>query len=161
MRHHLLPVLAFVLAACGGGSASAPEPSLSATTPEGAVRLFLQAVADSNLAGMARLWGTAGGPASVTGKPQDYPRRMEVTQLFLRNSPYRVTATNPVQADSDRRQVQVELDRADIDGKRCVRSISVVVVNTGKHGWIVEAIDLNQAGTPGRSCTGGAVPAEG
>jgi hypothetical protein len=150
-----------LLAACGGGSAAGPAPSLSATTPEGAVRLFLQSVADSNVAGMARLWGTASGPASVTGKPQDYPRRLEVTQLFLRNSPYRVTSTTPVPSDNDRKQVQVELDRTDIDGKRCVRTMSVVVVNAGKHGWIVEAIDLNQAGTPGRSCTGGAVPAEG
>ncbi|MDH4348594.1 MAG: hypothetical protein OEW17_07290 [Gemmatimonadota bacterium] len=161
MRYRLLPVLVLVLSACGGGSASSPEPSLAATTPEGAVRLFFQAVADSNVAGMARLWGTSNGPALVTGKPADYARRMEVTQLFLRNSPYRVTASTPSAAGSDQRDVQVELDRTDLDGKRCVRTISAVVVNAGKHGWIVEAIDLNQAGTPGRSCAGGAVPAEG
>ena len=161
MRHHQMPILVLVLAACGGGSASGPAPSLSATTPEGAVRLFFQSVADSNVAGMSRLWGTADGPASITGKPQDYVRRMEVTQLFLRNSPYRVTSTTPMAADSDRKQVQVELDRVDIDGKRCVRTMQVVVVNTGKQGWIVEAMDLNQAGTPGRSCTGGATPSQG
>jgi hypothetical protein len=156
VRHFLLPALALSLAACGGGSASAPAPSLAASTPEGAVRLFFQAVADSNVAEMARLWGTSSGPASVTGKPDDYVRRMEVTQLFLRNSPYRVTGTSPVQSDRDRRQVQLEVDRSDIDGKRCARNMSVVVVNAGKHGWIVEAMDLTQAGTPGRSCTGGA-----
>jgi hypothetical protein len=161
VRHHQLPILVLLLAACGGGAASGPAPSLSATTPEGAVRLFFQAVADSNVAAMARLWGSAGGPAIETHKPPDYAKRMEITQLWLRNSPYRVTSTGAVPGESAKRQVQVELDRADIDGKRCVRSISVVVVNAGKDGWIVEAIDLNQAGTPGRSCTGGAVPAEG
>jgi hypothetical protein len=156
VRHYLLPVLAFSLVACGGGSASAPAPSLAASTPEGAVRLFFQAVADSNVTEMSRLWGTGNGPASVTGKPDDYVRRLEVTQLFLRNSPYRVTGTTPAQGDRDRRQVSLELDRTDIDGKRCARNLSVVVVNAGKHGWIVEAMDLTQAGTPGRSCTGGA-----
>ncbi|TFG48911.1 MAG: hypothetical protein E4H38_05740 [Gemmatimonadales bacterium] len=161
MRLFLLPILAFSLAACGGSSAPRPAPSLAAATPEGAVRLFFQAVADSNVAEMSRLWGTASGPAAVTGKPEDYRRRMEVTQLFLRNSPYRVTAASPMQSDRDRQQVQVELDRSDIDGRRCARTMSVGVVNTGKHGWIIEAMDLTQAGTPGRSCTGGATSTQG
>jgi len=161
VRYFLLPVVAISLIACGGGAPAAPAPNLTATTPEGAVRLFFQAVADSNVAEMSRLWGSSGGPASVTGKPEDYLRRLEVTQLFLRNSPYRVTAATPTQSDRDRQQVQVELDRTDIDGKRCARTMAVVVVNAGKHGWIVEAMDQNQAGTPGRSCTGGATSIQG
>jgi hypothetical protein len=152
VRRSLLPFLTLALVACGGGSSASPEPSLSASTPEGAVRLFLQAVADSNITAMARLWGTDAGPASMTGKPSDYARRLEVTQIYLRNAPYRVTGTSEVTNDKARRSVQVELDRVDIDGKRCVRPVSVGVVNAGKHGWIVEAIDLTQAGTPGRSC---------
>lgn len=161
MHRSLLPVLILVVVACGGGSSAAPEPSLSASTPEGAVRLFFQAVADSNINAMARMWGTESGPASVTGKPDNYGRRLEVTQVYLRNSPYKVTGTGEVANDRNRRTVQVELDRVDIDGKHCVRPLSVGVVNAGKLGWIVENIDLTQAGTPGRSCASAAPPTQG
>ena len=60
--------------AVGRAAASrfAPAGSAAAT-----VKSFMQAVADSNLAKMASLWGTASGPASKTNQPPDWaaPRR--------------------------------------------------------------------------------------
>ena len=140
-----------LIVACGGSGAS-PAPLEMATTPEGAVRNFMQAVADSNIARMGRYWGTARGPASVTRQPHDYVQRLSVTQAFLRDSPFKVLRTDPVVNDAARQTVHLELDRSDLDGKRCVRKLPFIVVNTGKQGWIVTAIDLTQVGTPGRSC---------
>ena len=66
---------ALLLAACGGGSggAAAVHP---ANTASAAVENFMKAVADSNLAAMAGLWGTAKGPAARTRQPSDYERRI-------------------------------------------------------------------------------------
>ncbi len=127
-------------------------PQESATTPEGAVRNFMQAVADSNITRMGRYWGTSRGPAGVVHHPADYEQRLFVTQSFLRGSPFRVQGTEPLGQDASRRLVRVELDRVDLDGNRCTRGVPFTVVNTGKSGWIVTAIDLTLAGTPGRSC---------
>jgi len=138
--------------ACGGSGAS-PAPQEMATTPEGAVRNFMQAVADSNITRMGRYWGTSRGPASTTGQPQDYVQRLSITQAFLRDSPFKVSKTDPVVNDPARQTVHLEFDRSDRDGKRCIRKVPFTVVNTGKQGWIVTAIDLTQVGTPGRSCT--------
>ena len=50
----------------------------------------MQAVADSNLQKMARLWGTSAGPAAKTNQPPDYERRIVVMQAYLRNDDYRI-----------------------------------------------------------------------
>ena len=141
------------LAACGGGQSSSAAPADLATTGEGAVRAFLQAVADSNITRMARFWGTSSGPAAITGKPADHEQRMTVTQLFLRNSPYKVMSTDPVTSDPNRQQVNLSFNRTDTDGSTCIRTAPFMVVNTGKTGWIVTSLDLTQVGTPGHACT--------
>jgi hypothetical protein len=145
------PVLMLLAVACGGGP-GAPMPKDTATTPENAVREFMQAVADSNITMMGRYWGTAHGPATETHQPADYVQRLAVTQAFLRHSPYRILRTDPVVGDPARQSVQVELDRTDLDGSRCTRSAPFTIVNVGKRGWIVTAIDLTLVGTPGRAC---------
>jgi len=139
--------------ACGGGPQS-PVPQDMATTPEGAVRNFMQAVADSNIPRMGRYWGTPKGPAAIVRQPADFEQRLGVTQAFLRNSPYRVVRTDPVMGNDARKMVVVELSRVDPDGKRCTKSLPFGVINAGKHGWIVNAVNLTLAGTPGRACSG-------
>ncbi len=146
-------LLLLVLAACGGGQAASAAPADLATTGEGAVRAFLQAVADSNITRMARYWGSSGGPAASTGKPEGYEQRLTVVQLFLRNSPYTVMSTDPVSGDAKRLQVNLSFNRTDNDGATCVRTAPFITVNTGKTGWIVTSVDLTLVGTPGHTCT--------
>lgn len=140
---------ALALMACGGGAgpgavnpANAPPAS-----PETAVRAFLQAVADSNIERMSSLWGTEKGAASRTHQPNDYTKRMEVVQLYLRKTEYTVGAIRPVEGDAGKSIVNVVLDR-----KSCSRTMPVTVVQTPKDGWIINQLDLNQAGSPSRPC---------
>ena len=145
----LVPVLVLLSSACGGPGSTVPQDF--AATPEIAVRDFMQAVTDSNIPRMGRYWGTAKGPASETQQPPDYVRRLSVTQAFLRASPYRILRSDPVANDPGRHTVEVELSRTDGDGSHCTRNLPFTMVNT-KRGWIITAIDLTLAGTPGRSC---------
>jgi hypothetical protein len=147
----LAPVLVLLSIACGGGPGAA-VPQDVASTPEIAVRDFMQAVTDSNIPRMGRYWGTSRGPASETRQPPDYVQRLSVTQAFLRASPYRILRSDPVASDPSRHIVEVELARTDVDGSHCVRNLPFTMLDTGKRGWIVTAIDLTLAGTPGRSC---------
>ncbi len=153
MRDRLLPVLLCLLAACGGAPAGAPAPVENATTPERAVQDFMQAVADSNISRMGRFWGTRRGPATITRSPADYQQRLGVTQIFLRGSPFTIVRTDLVSGDAARRVVVVDLDRTNTDGTRCTRTLPVTVVQTNNHGWVVNAMDLSLAGTPGRPCS--------
>jgi hypothetical protein len=141
-------MLALLLLGCGGGSpAPAPSPPTETATSEAAVRGFLHAVADSNIDGMAHFWGTASGPAAVTGQPSDYIRRLVVTQVYLHGAPFKVVRTDPVPNDPNHEVVMVELDR-----RQCVRSVPFTTVKTSGQAWLVTAVDLNLAGTPGRPC---------
>lgn len=156
MPRRILPVLVVFALACGGGqSAGTPSPLVKATTADLAVKSFMQAVADSNIATMGRFWGSSGGPAAVTRQPADYEQRLGITQVFLRGSAYRIVRTEEVPGDAKRRVVHMELDRRDGDGSTCTRTVPVTVVDAGEHGWIVSAIDISQAGTPGRACRPG------
>jgi hypothetical protein len=146
------PIVLLLLVACGGGQASSAAPVDLATTSEGAVRAFLQAVSDSNITRMAHFWGAGNGPAAVTGQPAGYQQRLTVTQLYLRNSPYKILGSDPVNGDQNRVQVNVSFTRSDTDGSTCVRSAPMTVINTGKHGWIVTSLDLTLLGTPGQAC---------
>ncbi len=152
MIRRWLPAVLLFAAACGGGGASSVAPSENAATPDIAVKNFLQAVADSNMTRMGRYWGTGKGPAIIVRQPADYERRLVVTQAYLRGSPYRVVGMDRV-AD-DRMTVTVDFDRSEGDGRTCVRKVPIGVIQTGKYGWLVNSIDLNQAGAPGRPCSG-------
>ncbi len=157
MSHRLMLGLLVAALGCGGSAApAAPGTDDRATTPEAAVRNFMQAVADSNIARMARYWGTSRGPAAITRQPADFEERMVVTQAYLRQSPFRLVRTDELPNQPDRRAIQVEFSRVDYDGSRCTRGAPFTVVETGSHGWIVVAVDLNQVGTPGRSCAAAA-----
>lgn len=136
---------ALLLAACGGGTA----PVQPANSAAAAVQGFMQAVADSNLPKMAALWGTARGPASKTGQPPDYERRIAIMQAYLRNDSYRLTSD--VAEAADRRALQVEIKR-----QTCTWSVPFVTIKAGEGTWLVNQVDLTAAGNPARPCIEGA-----
>jgi hypothetical protein len=109
----------------------------------------MQAVADSNVAKMATLWGTTSGPASKTHQPPDYERRVAIMQAYLRNDSYRLTSDVP--ETDNRRALHVELKR-----QACTWSVPFVAVKTGDGSWVVNQVDLNAAGNPARPCLEGA-----
>lgn len=132
-----------LLTGCGGGSA----PVQPTTSAAGAVRSFMQAVADSNVDKMAGLWGTASGPASQTRQPPDYERRIAIMQAYLRNDSF--TVTSDVAESDTRRSLQVELKR-----KSCTWSVPFVSIRTASGSWLVNQVDLTAAGNPARPCLG-------
>lgn len=151
MTRRWLPVLLLVAAACGGGSQGPVAPKENAATADGAVRQFMQAVADSNINLMARYWGGPKGPAVVTGQPTDYLQRMTVTQAYLRKSPYRVVGMNPI--DKTRMLITTEFTRGMSSAVTCKKNLDIEVRDLGsKYGWIVTSMDLNQVGAPNKPC---------
>lgn len=151
-----------VLAACGGGPAASGSTG-PAPSAEQAVRSFMQAAADSNLKRMAQLWGTQAGPASKTGQPPDYERRLSIMQIYLSGAPYRLVPASAAQVeqagraagDSLRpgdeagttRQVVVQLERPG-----CTKFVPFAVVKAPDNAWVVNQVDLAAAGHPKRPC---------
>lgn len=150
MSKRWLPAV-LLIAACGGGGAASAAPSENATTPDAAVRQFMQAVADSNINRMARYWGTSKGPAVITRTPADFSQRMSLTQNYLRNSPYRVISMDPV--DKNRMTVTTEFNRSGPGATKCVKRMPIEVRDMGKYGWVITSMDLTQVGAPARPCT--------
>jgi hypothetical protein len=136
-----------LVAACGGGSAPQTQPANSAS---GAVRSFMEAVADSNLNKMANLWGTASGPAAKTNQPPDWQRRIGIMRAYLRNDSFRITSDVP-EADENRRALLVEIKRSS-----CTWSVPFTAIKTRDGSWIVTQLDLAAAGNPARPCQEGA-----
>lgn len=108
----------------------------------------MQAVADSNLAKMATLWGSSRGPSSQTRQPQDYERRIAIMQAYLRNDSFRLTSDLP--ETETRRALQVQIRR-----QACSWSVPFVAIRTGDGGWLVNQVDLTAAGNPARPCLEG------
>ncbi len=133
-----------VLLACGGHTASqSPDPAPSA---EKAVQEFMRAVADSNVAKMAQLWGSAKGSAADTHEPANYPQRIIIIQAYLRDATYRILSND---ADATgRHTLNVEIRR-----ESCQKVVPFNVVKSPR-GWVVNQIDLSGLGSPGRACDG-------
>ncbi|MBA2627987.1 MAG: hypothetical protein H0U85_08240 [Gemmatimonadales bacterium] len=134
-----------LISACGGNkpSAAMPEPAPSA---EKAVQEFMQAVADSNLAKMAQLWGSAKGPAAQTHEPANYAQRIVVMQVYLRNATYRILSNDIDPSQAGRHTLQVEIRR-----DACQKVVPFGVVQSPA-GWLVNQLDLSALGSPGRPC---------
>lgn len=131
-----------LLAACSGGGGGSVDPDPG---PASAVDQFMRAVADSNLNRMAELWGTSGGSALQTGRPADYPRRIQIMHAYLRGSSTKILAEP--ERTSTRAVLMVEVSRDD-----CRRQVPWTLVRTGNGQWLVEAIELGLLGSPGRPC---------
>jgi hypothetical protein len=136
---------ALLLAACGGGGGgAAPVPPTN--TASAAVQNFMKAVADSNLTAMAGLWGTSRGPASRTRQPADYERRIVVMQSYLSHDDFRILGDAP-EGSEGHHAVQVQIRRG-----ACTWSIPFVVLQLADASWIVNQMDLTEAGNPARPC---------
>ncbi len=140
-------LLAGVLLVAPPASAQGP-----ATSSEAALSDFMKAVADSNLKGMAALWGTQKGSAAKTKAPPDYERRLLIMHAYLRGNSYRVAATQ-TEENADKRNMLVEFSR-----NGCNKVAQVRTVKSRNEGWLVNFIDLSAVGGPGQSC--GAVSAD-
>ncbi len=141
-------VCAAVLAGCGG--ASSPATVAPTSSAKGAVDGFMQAVADSNQGRMASLWGTAAGPASRTGQPPDYERRVAIMLAYLRNESHRIVSDTPDGGET-RHALQVEIRR-----QLCSWVVPFTAIKLGDGTWIVSQVDLTAAGNPGQACNPGA-----
>ena len=138
-------IAALLLAGCSART----TPVQPAKSSSSAVQGFMQAVADSNLPKMADLWGTPNGSASKTKQPSDWERRIAIIQAYLRSDSFRLTSDVP-EADGQR-AVQVEIRR-----QACTWSVPFTVVKAGDGSWLINQIDLTQAGNPARPCLEGA-----
>ncbi len=145
---------ALVLAACGGTSRTSaaqssvtPARATAEAAAEATVQGFLQAVADSNLAKMADLWGSAKGPASKTKEPRDFERRIVVIQAYLRQSPHRIISNQQEGTNANRRVVQVEMER-----DKCSKMVPFQLVRASNGAWLINAVDLAILGSPGANC---------
>lgn len=147
MIKHAGLLAALSMAACGPGTAPVQPAKSAAAAVEG----FMQAVADSNVAKMASLWGTAHGPALKTNQPPDYERRIAIMQAYLRSDSFRLTAD--VAEAEDRRALQVELKR-----QTCTWSVPFVAIKARDGSWLVNQVDLTAAGNPSRPCAEPAGP---
>jgi hypothetical protein len=148
IQRSIVLVAALLAAACGGHSApAATAPTASA---DHVVQEFMRAVADSNLAKMAELWGSAKGSAAATHEPSGYQQRVVIMQAYLRGARYRILSDTPDAGQADRRTLQVELTR-----DRCVKIVPFGVIRAGGQ-WLINQLDLSAAGSPGRACDGAA-----
>ena len=134
---------ALLLAACGK---AAPEQVHPANTATATVQNFMRAVADSNLAAMADLWGTARGAAAKTKQPSDYERRIAVMQSYLSHDDSRILSDAPDGSEA-RHAVQVQLRR-----QACTWTVPFSVIQLTDGTWIINQIDLTAAGNPARPC---------
>jgi hypothetical protein len=139
-------VSSLALAACGGGARATTTTTAPVASPRETVSAFLAAAADSNLARMGALWGTARGAAARTGQPQDWERRVYVMQTYLRNTTHQIVAEDKGLADNQR-IVQVKIRRED-----CEYMVPFTTIRDNQGGWLVNAFDVRSAGAPGRPC---------
>ena len=147
MAQRLFLAALTLIVACGGGPSTSPVPADPEVASNAALKSFMRAVEDSNIAVMSATWGSAHGSAASTHQPPDYEKRMIITQLFLRSAPFTILENNAVDGQPGQRHLRVQLDRV-----RCKREMPVTVVRTDHGDWVVQEIDLNQAGTPARPC---------
>ncbi|MEO8294765.1 MAG: hypothetical protein ABI613_04550 [Gemmatimonadota bacterium] len=138
-----LPLLVFVLVACGGGKGQVtPIPAADAS-----LRTFIQSAVDSNLTAMGEHWGTSRGSAASTGVPADYQKRMAIVQTYLSGIAFRVLSNEPRPGLPNERVIQVELTRPG-----CVNVVPFTMIRTSHDQWLVNEFDLEKVSRPGRAC---------
>ena len=140
-------VLGAVLAACSSTSTSGVPPTAPVLSSAQAMRDFMQAAADSNLARMGQLWGTSKGPAAVTNTPAGFEKRLILMQAYLRADSAKVVSDLTIPGANDKRQLTVAIYR-----RGCMKQVPAVMIRLGNKGWIVNNVDLAPAGNPARPC---------
>ncbi len=130
------------------GACSSPAPTVPPSAPEATVHGFMGAVAAEDLARMADLWGTDDGPASRKMDQEELQMRLSVMRQYLAHESYEVLVgqVGVLSSDENRRLYQVRVIRG-----TCLYVVPFTLVRFGQ-GWLVQSIDLAQAGNPARVC---------
>jgi hypothetical protein len=144
VRNWLLVGLGIVAVSC---TSKVIQPVGPVGAPAAVAAKFMQAIADSNIAQLGELWGTSAGPAATVGKPSNWGQRVTVIHAYLKGGTHRILGEDSGVARTDRRTIMVELSR-----EGCVKTVPFTMVFTKQGSWLVNAIDLNAAGVPGRPC---------
>lgn len=147
------PLAFVVLLAAAGCGKQVVQPIGPVGAPAAVAAAFMQAVADSNFTQMGELWGTNQGSAISTKKPANWLQRVAVMHAYLKGGTHRVVGEEAGMAKANRRQLMVEITRSG-----CNKTVPFTMVLTKQGSWLVNAVDLNAAGVPGRACRTGASP---
>ena len=145
------PIVLLGLALTVGCGKKAVEVVGPVGAPATIAAAFMQAVADSNFVQMGELWGTNQGSAVATQNPSNWLQRVAVIHAYLKGGAHRILGEEAGLARKDRRQLMVEINRGG-----CTRTVPFTMILTKQGSWLVNAIDLNAAGVPGRPCQAGA-----
>ena len=115
--------------------------------PAVTVGSFMDAVQANNLEIMGQLWGTDAGPMAGRMDAEQLDMRLSVMLRYLEHESYTIVTGAPTATSRPgHRAVQVELTR-----QGCVYKVPVELVQVAS-GWLINNIDLTQAGSPGRPC---------
>lgn len=149
-RTRLLPpsIALGVLALSAACSSGGRSDSLAPAEPVETVRAFMTAVRDSNLAAMARLWGSSRGPASEYMDREELRKRLSIIQVYLQHDSYNLPPTGGLSltAGGGRRGVTVTILRSG-----CVSNVPFTLI-PWSDTWLVNDIELSAVGNPVRQC---------
>jgi hypothetical protein len=134
------------LFACGGSSP--PSDIVAPSDPEETIHKFMAAVKANDLVAMEALWGTEAGPATKRMSHDEAEQRLTVMRVYLEHERYSVLpAQRQLMGDrGNQRLYRVQLER-----KNCKPVVPFTMVRNGS-GWLVESVDLSEAGNPARTC---------
>ncbi len=128
--------------ACGGG-----RETLAPSSPEAAVRNFMNAVRVNSLSTMGELWGSSRGPAKSYLPANELEQRLIVIRTYLDHESFEILEPqSSVPRAANQRIVEVRLTR-----KGCRPVVPFTLVSY-KGGWLISNIDIAAAGNPARSC---------
>lgn len=151
-----MAALMLASACAGTGTATRPPDNApawregaqkGARSAEGAVICFMEAAARRDLIGMARSFGTRGGPVLGLGPDADAEVRMEAIASILDLGGYEIVSDEDVAGEVGG-AVRVLLDLHARTG--IVRGVPFVAVRARDGFWYVREIDLVRAMAKGR-----------
>jgi hypothetical protein len=141
-----LALLFFV--ACGSGSRMGTGMTEPVGNPEETISLFMAAVKAEDLAGMSRLWGTKDGPVVDRMDPVAAQRRLRLMQIYLAHDNYTAVLDDGQMFANTEREVHYKVT---LSRKNCRPIVPFKLVKAGST-WLVENVNLSEAGNPAPSC---------
>jgi hypothetical protein len=120
---------------------------LAPSSPEAAVRGFMNAVRANSLGVMGELWGSRRGPARSYLPAHELEQRLIVIRTYLDHESFEILESqSALPRAADQRIVEVRLTR-----KGC-RPVVPFTLIPYKRGWLISNIDIAAAGNPARTC---------
>lgn len=135
---------------CVGCSSSAPRGVIAPERgdPRTTIDLFMTAVNGEDLEVMSQLWGTKDGPVADGMDPIVAERRLRLMQIYLEHESYEVLLA---EGEFLSRNASTTRFRIRLTRNNCQPVIPFTLVQA-RDGWLIENIDLAQAGNPRRGC---------